>query len=434
MKFTSFLAVGITALLIGAGVSYWTLSNQTNAKLADKAFLEKQLKSLSSGEKKDSKRRLPIVRVAKAEMSDISDEQLFDGRLVEIQKVVLASEVSGLINEMTVEVGDKVQAKDTLIVGVDVTWLNIALIQAQRQKEVDRVNMTLQKAELNRLERLRDRQAGVVTDSELEKQTALAEESVAKYKLAEATEKEIQEKLSRTKIYAPFNGAIIRKLTELGAYVSPGTPLVEIVSDGQADALFHINENYIQRIRIGDSLPIYVPAVDKTVNGEIVSIVPYGSTAARSFPVRIRIDDQDGLLKIGMSVQCTLETTEKAQRLTVPRDAVIQKPGENTVWVVQKESDGANRVTPVPVYIHAKANSILAVRPATEAGEKALVPGALAIIEGAERLMPGQEVELGGIDPKLLKDLPTAGGMQSFTHEKEGGEAPLPVRADKVGS
>ncbi len=419
MKFTSFLAVGITALLIGAGVSYYTISNQTNAKMTDKAFLEKQLKSLSSGDKKDTTRRLPIVRVAPAEMSDISDEQIFDGRLVEIQKVVLASEVSGLINEMTVEVGDKVQAKKTLIVGVDATWLNIALIQAQRQKEFDRVNMTLQKAELNRLERLRERQAGVVTDSELEKQTALAEESVAKYKLSEAMENEIQEKLNRTKIYAPFNGAIINKLTELGAYVSPGTPLVEIVSDGQADALFHINEKFIQRIHIGDPLPIYVPAVDKTVNGEIVSIVPYGSTAARSFPVRIRIDDQDGLLKIGMSVQCTLETTEKAQRLTVPRDAVLQKPGENTVWVVQKESDGSLRVTPVPVYIHAKANAVLAVRPATEAGEKTLVPGALTIIEGAERLMPGQEVELKEVNPELLKDLPTAGGMQSFTHEKE---------------
>lgn len=420
MKFTSFLAVGITALLIGAGVSYYTISNQTNAKMTDKAFLEKQLKSLSSGDKKDTTRRLPIVRVAPAQMSDISDEQIFDGRLVEIQKVVLASEVSGLINEMTVEVGDKVQAKKTLIVGVDATWLNIALIQAQRQKEFDRVNMTLQKAELNRLERLRERQAGVVTDSELEKQTALAEESVAKYKLSEAMENEIQEKLNRTKIYAPFNGAIIRKLAELGAYVSPGTPLVEIVSDGQADALFHINEKFIQRIHIGDPLPIYVPAVDKTVNGEIVSIVPYGSTAARSFPVRIRIDDQDGLLKIGMSVQCTLETTEKAQRLTVPRDAVLQKPGENTVWVVQKESDGSLRVTPVPVYIHAKANAVLAVRPATEAGEKTLVPGALTIIEGAERLMPGQEVELKEVNPELLKDLPTAGGMQTFTHEKEG--------------
>ncbi len=419
MKFTSFLAVGITALLIGAGVSYYTISNQTNAKMTDKAFLEKQLKSLSSGDKKDTTRRLPIVRVAPAQMSDISDEQIFDGRLVEIQKVVLASEVSGLINEMTVEVGDKVQAKKTLIVGVDATWLNIALIQAQRQKEFDRVNMTLQKAELNRLERLRERQAGVVTDSELEKQTALAEESVAKYKLSEAMENEIQEKLNRTKIYAPFNGAIIRKLAELGAYVSPGTPLVEIVSDGQADALFHINEKFIQRIHIGDPLPIYVPAVDKTVNGEIVSIVPYGSTAARSFPVRIRIDDQDGLLKIGMSVQCTLETTEKAQRLTVPRDAVLQKPGENTVWVVQKESDGSLRVTPVPVYIHARANAVLAVRPATEAGEKVLVPGALTIIEGAERLMPGQEVELKEVNPELLKDLPTAGGMQSFTHEKE---------------
>ena len=420
MKFTSFLAVGITALLIGAGVSYYTISNQTNAKMTDKAFLEKQLKSLSSGDKKDTTRRLPIVRVAPAQMSDISDEQIFDGRLVEIQKVVLASEVSGLINEMTVEVGDKVQAKKTLIVGVDATWLNIALIQAQRQKEFDRVNMTLQKAELNRLERLRERQAGVVTDSELEKQTALAEESVAKYKLSEAMENEIQEKLNRTKIYAPFNGAIIRKLAELGAYVSPGTPLVEIVSDGQADALFHINEKFIQRIHIGDPLPIYVPAVDKTVNGEIVSIVPYGSTAARSFPVRIRIDDQDGLLKIGMSVQCTLETTEKAQRLTVPRDAVLQKPGENTVWVVQKESDGSLRVTPVPVYIHAKANAVLAVRPATEAGKETLVPGALTIIEGAERLMPGQEVELKEVNPELLKDLPTAGGMQSFTHEKEG--------------
>lgn len=419
MKITSFLAIAITALLLGAGVSYWALSNQINSKLSDKAFLEKQIKSLSQDSKQSSQLRLPIVRVAPAKMANISDEQSFDGRLVEIQKVVLASEVSGLINEMTVEVGDKVQAKKTLIVGVDATWLNIALIQAQRQKEFDRVNMTLQQAELNRLERLRDRQAGVVTDSELEKQTALAEESVAKYKLSEAMEKEIQEKLARTKIYAPFNGAVIKKITEQGAYVSPGAPLVEIVSDGQIDALFHINENFIERIHINDVIPLTIPAVHKTIDAKVVSIVPYGSTAARSFPVRFRMDDQSGLLKVGMSVQCTLETTAKAQRLTVPRDAVLQKPGENTVWVAKKEEDGSICVIPVPVYIHAKANAILAVRPATEAGKAILVPGALTVVEGAERLIPGQKVEPRDLDPKLLENLPTAGGMQSFKHEKE---------------
>lgn len=422
MKHTTIIAIVLTSLIIGATGSFWIINSRSQAQLSDKGFLQSRLQELETLQKgkEQTPQRLPIVRVQSAKLMEIADQRRFDGRLIEIQKTIVASEVSGLIRQMPVEVGDKVKKDASLIVDVDTTWLDIALIQAKRQNEFDRVNMELQRAELNRLERLTERQMGVVTQSDLEKQSALAEESVAKFKLSEAAVNEIQEKLDRTKIYPPFNGSIIKKCAELGAYVSPGSPLVEIVSDGQIDALFHIGENYIDKVQLGDKINVKICPLGETVEGTIQSIVPYGATAARSFPVRIRLDDKQGKLKVGMSVECILETTDKQEKLTVVQDAVLQKPGENTVWVaIPTDSPDVFKAIPVPVYVHAKANGFRAVRPATQQGLQQLKPGALTITEGAERLMPNQEVSIKELNPALLKDLPTAAGMQTFSHEKE---------------
>ncbi len=420
MKITSLLSVSLTTLLIGAGLTYWCINNQVNTKLSNREFLEARLKSISQPEDSSAAiRRLPVVRVDKAQLRPIANESRFDGRLVEIQKVVVASEVSGLIRQMPVEVGDKVKQSTSLIVDVDTTWLDIALIQALRQKEVNQVNMTLQKAELDRVERLVERQKGVITESDLEKQRALAEESVAQFKLSEAAENEIREKLARTKIYAPFNGSIIKKIAELGGYVSPGTPLVEIVSDGQIDALFNIGENYIDRVKIGNTLNVNICPLNETVEGRIVSVVPYGATAARSFPVRVRLDDKTGKFKVGMSVQCILNTTDTVDHLCVVKNAVLQKPGDTTVWIVQKDQDNSLHALPIPVYIHAKDKGFIAICPATEAGKQQLAADTPVIIEGAERLTPNQQVTIKDLNPYLLKDLPTAAGMQTFSHQKE---------------
>jgi len=61
--------------------------------------------------------------------------------------------------------------------------------------------------------------------------------------------REETERIARSTILAPFDGTVIAKHAELEGHVSPGTPIVEIVSRGQVDARFMVPESAINMVR-----------------------------------------------------------------------------------------------------------------------------------------------------------------------------------------
>ena len=117
-----------------------------------------------------------------------------------------------------------------------------------------------------------------------------------------------------------------------------------------------------------------------------------------------------------MSVTAMVGTGPEQQALVVPKDAVLIRPDGSTVWVALPEADGDQfQVQPVPVTIGARTADQYAVESETPQGRELLVPGAKVVIEGAERLMPGQQVR--------IVTLPTA----SNQHGKDrfaGGQRP----------
>jgi hypothetical protein len=87
---------------------------------------------------------------------------------------------------------------------------------------------------------------------------------------------------------------------------------------------------------------------------------------------------------------------------------VLIKPDGATVWVVCKGEQMT--ASPVPVEIVTRVGDRYAVTPLSSAGGDLLNDGAQVILEGAERLRPGQVIR--HIDPKLanakwLGDIPT---------------------------
>ena len=113
----------------------------------------------------------------------------------------------------------------------------------------------------------------------------------------------------------------------------------------------------------------------------------------------MRLDDQDGRLKVGMSVTAQIATGLEREALVVTRDAVLVRPDSSTVWVALPHGDGEMaEVQPVPVTIGARMRDECAVEAETDAGRTLLVAGAAVVIEGAERLMPGQQVRIVELD------------------------------------
>ena len=415
-----FLALALTAFLAGGFLVGWKLTQDHRQKLCDNAFLEKQLariKKEQEGEKKTEVRRKKI-RTEEAKREKLGATRFFSGRLIEIQRSILAAETTGPLVSLPVEVGMKITKGKTLIGEVDTIWSKLAAEQARRQIEVSTVQKKFNQREYDRLKSLSDQGPGYVSASDLDSQLLKIEENQANIALQQVVLTEAEKKLARSQILAPYDGVIVRKISDVGSFVSPGSPLVEIVSTGQIDAELTVSEAFIDRLHIGDKVPIWIDALNQEMEGTIFSIVPYGSTAARAFPVRIRLNDADGQLKVGMSVRGRLQITDAKDSIVLPKDAVLDRPDSALVWVVVNKSDEKGNpvpdagkvVQPVQVVISARTDIKYAVVPISDAGRKLLQPGAECVIEGADRLIVDEPVVVIKADPALLKNLPTASG------------------------
>ncbi|MDO5553907.1 MAG: efflux RND transporter periplasmic adaptor subunit [Planctomycetia bacterium] len=408
----------VTAFLAGGLLVGWQLHSDYQKKLNDNKFLESRLASMQEEESDSGPGKRRSVRVAPAERKKLGSTRYFSGRLVEIQRSILAAEINGPIVAMPVEVGQAVQKDTTVIAEVDTIWSHLAAEQARQRIAVSRVQLGFDQRELDRLQNLSKQGAGYVSESDLDAQRLKLDELRANIVLQEVVLTEAEKRLERSRVVAPFDGVIVNKKSEVGSYVSPGSPLVEIVSTGAIDAELMVGEAFIDRLNVGDVVPIFIESLDLEVEGHIFAIVPLGSTAARSFPVRIRLDDQSGRLKVGMSVRGRLQITDAKDSIVVPKDAVLDRPDGALVWIVtdKKDEQGQPLTPPVPVVqpiqvnITAKTDNEYAILPIASEGRELLQPGVPCVIEGADRLVAAEMVQIVEIDPELLKDLPKASG------------------------
>ncbi|MBN2475750.1 MAG: efflux RND transporter periplasmic adaptor subunit [Pirellulales bacterium] len=391
-------SVGLSALLVGSLVGGLAMWRSAREQMRDPAFLRMQLESVSpESDSPDAGSPPALVRVGVARRKAIQPQRPIIGRLVEVRKATLASEVTGKIVDLPVEEGTPVVADKTVLARIDDVWCSLALERCQTQEASIAARLDFERLELQRQQQLSDR--GAISQSELQSKQATVDELEASLAGCRIAQKEEGERVQRSEILAPFDGTVIAKHAELGGHVLPGTPIVDIVSRGQVDARLMVPESVVNLVSLGQVLPIRVDPLGDEVQGKVVSVTPYGPTASRTFPVRVRFDDQQGRLKVGMSVTALIAMGPEREALVVSKDAVLVRPDGSTVWVaVAGEAEQAAEVQPVPVQISARMQQEYAVEPETERGRQLLAPGAQVVVEGAERLMPGQQVRIVTLD------------------------------------
>lgn len=151
--------------------------------------------------------------------------------VISANRAVVTSEVTALIKDVPVDVGDTLRKGDTLVI-LDDDNNRLMLAQAKARLAALKAQIAQAKYRLNKAEELLEK--NFVSDDELlARQTDLA--------VFEASHQEqevfinIQElALSRTRIKAPFDAAVVDRQAQVGSYAMPGTALMTIVqTDGR---------------------------------------------------------------------------------------------------------------------------------------------------------------------------------------------------------
>ncbi|WDQ15303.1 efflux RND transporter periplasmic adaptor subunit [Rhodopirellula sp. P2] len=403
------LSVSTTTFLLGGLASYW-VGNQ----LSPAADSASEVATATPAAKRGGP-QAQLVRVDSIQRKTITPVRTLVGDLIAVRRATIATEVAGKIIELPVDEGSAVIAGKTRLARVDDTWTKLEEDKIATQIAEQKATLEFERADLRRYEDMLKHNA--VSLSEAEQKRSLIEGLEAALAQHKVMLREANERDSRLEIFAPFDGSVVAKLAEVGEYLPIGSPIVEIVSSGRIDARIMVPEESLALIRVGDSLDMLIDSLGIELRGEVASINAQGSVGSRTFPVRIAMDDQDGTLLPGMGVSAFIPIQRESTELLVPRDAVLRKPDESTIWILEQgdsaagdpnaatsgkpegpKTNGAPNWTahPIPVRVLSHTRESYAIAPVRKVDRPRLEPGVQVVTEGLERLVPGARVK---VDP-----------------------------------
>ena len=243
--------------------------------------------------------------------------------------VEVKSRASGEITELTVETGTLVR-RGALLARIDRRVPQNRVSQAQAAADVAQARLRNAEAQLRRATELFASRA--ITEQELETTTLDVANSKAAVISSTIDLENAKIALEDTEVRAPINGTIIAKNIERGAVISSpvsdvggGTVLLKMADLTLVQVKTFVDETDIGKLRVGLEANVTVDAYpNRPFRGELLKIEPQADTIQNvtMFPVLVRIDNKDGLLKPGMSANVRIGVGERLGVLAVPNAAL----------------------------------------------------------------------------------------------------------------
>ncbi len=392
-----------------------------------------------------------IVSVTQAKKQSIQVEKTFVGTVKPARKAIIGSAVDGRVEEFPLNEGDAVKAKQPVAQLLTKTIeAEVATAEAQwdiRKHELTELKNGTRKEELdaaiarseaafaiaenaiNRRKRVEElARRGQATPGEIDDAVANADQllklhvaaqaaralavagprqeqvdqATARAKAAEYDVERLRDMMAKYTIRAPFDGYISAEHTEVGEWVNKGAPIVEVVELKEVEVEAMVLETYIGGMRIGADARVEVGAYPgRSFAGKINRIVPQADIKSRSFPVKIRVanEESDGqpMLKAGMFARLTLGVESSPDAVVVPKDAIVLGGEKPVVYVVNLSTAGDGNMVgqmgdavPVPVELGLATGNAYEIR-----GD--IKPGQWIVVKGNERIRPGQRAMIKSV-------------------------------------
>ncbi|MDA0282678.1 MAG: efflux RND transporter periplasmic adaptor subunit [Planctomycetota bacterium] len=237
----------------------------------------------------------------------------------------------------------------------------------------------------------------------------------ARVAMQDAVVRNLQSRVRKYTIVAPFDGFIVAEHTETGEWLKQGDLVADVVALGEVDVLVHILEQHVTHIGIGTDVRVEIPALhDLQITGTVASIIPQADIRARTFPVKVRVRNSIvnnfATIKAGMLARAIVPIGTRRKGLLIPKDALVLGGPSPTIFVVDTAASAASedtgvknstnstaktgKVRPVPVTMGASDGRLIEIQGAIKAGD-------MIVVRGNERLRPGQDVVITEtLDPR----------------------------------
>ncbi|PZP55242.1 MAG: efflux transporter periplasmic adaptor subunit [Azospira oryzae] len=306
------------------------------------------------------------VRAARVKRAALREEVSAVGTLLANESVMIRPEVDGRISEIHFTEGQFV-ARGARLVSLDSSEIEAQLRAVEAE-------VTLNRSRLKRAEELKEK--NFISAQALDEARENLNQSLAR-------QAEIQARLEKTVIRAPFDGVVGLSQVSPGAYVNKGQDIARLEGIGTLKLDFRVPEVFLSRLRVGQEVTVAVDAYpNEQFKGQIYAIEPAVDEQTRTVLLRARIPNPGVRLKPGMFARVSLTLGVRDNALVVPEEAIVPRGQELFVF---KVVDGKALLTQVELGLR---------RPGEAEILAGLAPGDVVVTDGHQRLRDGAQVEI----------------------------------------
>jgi len=295
-----------------------------------------------------------------------------NGSVEAVKQAYISPELSGRIESIVVEEGQRVRKNDLLVI------LNSSIIKSTISELES--SYKLAKTLFTKRSGLWKKNIG----SEIQYLEAKNRKESLENKI-----KTLNEQLKMSRIRAPFDGIIDKIDKKKGELAMPGLPLMQIVDLSEVYIKADISESYLSKVKIGDETTVTFPAFPKLIKkAKVLRIGSIVNPQNRTFEISLLVKNSNEVLKPNIVAVIELRDFFDDQSLIVP--SIIVK-NDNSGSYLYRLKNGENGLVAEKVYIN--TGMVLKDMMRIESGLKI---GDEVIIKGYNMVKNGSLIKLSG--------------------------------------
>lgn len=319
------------------------------------------------------------VVTAKVVAEEVAATQAVTGILYYDRISDLSTEVAGLVDDVMIRQGDRVKKNDPLV-KLDTELLEQEILLTKTRIEQAELRITNSEKNFKRLDRL-FRESGV-SEKDFDDALFNYEDAKKEKKALQNSLATLMIKKKRSLIRAPFDGIVLTKDVDSGAWVQQGKQLLSLGSVEDLMVRVPVAETLLPYLTASQEVEVVINAFNKRVIGTIDGIDPVADMKTKNIFTKIRIPSMD-LVAANMSVAVHVPAAARKKLSLFQRAGLVKFKGKDFVYTIKE-----GKAAILPVHVVAFLGDKVAV------DTPYIVPGMAVVVEGNERLRPDQPVKV----------------------------------------
>ncbi|WP_250513185.1 efflux RND transporter periplasmic adaptor subunit [Caballeronia sp. INDeC2] len=325
---------------------------------------------------------MQTVEIIKPSRMKASQDLVLAGDIRAFSDAPIFARTNGYLKRWTVDIGTKVK-KGQLLAEIDAPEINDQLRQARADAQTARANYLLAKTTAQRWAEMLKNNSVSHQETDEKNGDMLAKE--AALNAAQANVSRLEQLVSFQKIYAPFDGVVTARNTDVGQLIDAG-------SGAAGRELFHIQDASTLRVFVdvpqayARMISVGLPAElllneerNRKFDGVTVRTSGAVDPVARTMRVEVDVKNPTGELLAGAYAQVRFRLTSANPSFTLPGNALLFRPD----GVHAASVDANNRVKLLPITLGTDYGTRVSIVSGLKGDERVIVNPPDSIIDGA---------------------------------------------------